>query len=184
MVILTYGQNLVRFGNQTVLFDDERPVPPLDTVQIGGIDYHYTKIGNLYWIDVPLRNELSDTSLFGHVDNDAANDETYGLLYRRSAKTAIKELLSAASESGWRIPLEEDFRNLVAAKPSVTDHVRSGYLSESKTQNYKDARPYFIGDTDEACTCYNKLESSNKWYFTGYSSNDYYWNIRICKGLL
>ncbi|MBR5835667.1 MAG: fibrobacter succinogenes major paralogous domain-containing protein [Bacteroidales bacterium] len=71
---------------------------------VGGVDYYYTRIGNLEW----FRNNLAVTTAGVPYVNEEIMSDIYGRYYNyNDAVTACPE--------GWRLPSEEDWMSLAEA---------------------------------------------------------------------
>lgn len=91
-------------------------------VHIGSRDYHYIQIGNLFWIDENLDEKFNiseDESDMTYertgyqrilCNNVLIEQTSLGRMYNNLALGQIEKHLP----SGWRIPTEQDFSNLIA----------------------------------------------------------------------
>ncbi len=73
-------------------------------VRFDGIDYYYTKVGNLYW----FRNNLANTAAGIPYVNEEVTSDVFGRFYN------YDEALTACPE-GWRLPTEDDWMDLLEA---------------------------------------------------------------------
>ena len=100
-MILNHGGNSVSGGR------DE------NKVKIGDMWYPYIQLGNLYWLGTALKNPTSDSTLY------KTKDGIEGLYYKSKAFIdnntweTTTEFLSWMP-SGWRIPTESDYNNLIS----------------------------------------------------------------------
>ena len=89
-----------------------------NVVNIGGVDYEYIQVGNLYIIKENLRLH---TSNFYYPNNDPSKEMSMGLLYQ--AKIMFDEIEPILSD-GWRIPDVTDFDYLYNF-----DRISNDYIS-------------------------------------------------------
>ena len=89
--------------------------PPPGKVIFGGIEYEFTKINNLYWINSSLKNITSD-----YFETPFGRD--VGLLYGYNVFSEITALL----HDDWRIPQKNDFNDLIGGESAES----TGYISE------------------------------------------------------
>lgn len=95
--------------------DDEAPKSKIPATEKGtftdprdGNEYHWMRYGNLDWMAENYRYNINDDSKCGiYLDKDkkAIDVNTYGRLYTHEAA-------EAACPEGWRLPTDEDWKNL------------------------------------------------------------------------
>lgn len=77
------------------------------TVRIGEHDYPYVKIGNLYWTTENLRENNTESYIYG---NDPSHENKFGRLYPYNSIISIENIAN-----GFRVPTLEDFASLLQA---------------------------------------------------------------------
>lgn len=89
---------------------------PSNIIHIGEHDYLFVKIGNLLWMTQNLREPI------GALNTDyrvyTGKEEEYGYYYKGTTLfdgTVVKPALEGIIPTGWRVPTQEDFENLIAA---------------------------------------------------------------------
>jgi uncharacterized protein (TIGR02145 family) len=88
--------------------NDATPTNPTNTVSINGTDYGTVKIGNKTWTTVNYNGTGGLNYSYG------TNDAKYGKLYLLSEAKAI------SLPTGWRIPTQQDFTDLMGAAGQTT----------------------------------------------------------------
>ena len=73
-------------------------------VVVGGVDYYYSKLGNLEW----FRNNLADDASGIPYVNESVMSDIFGRYYN------YEEALTACPQ-GWRLPTEDDWMDLASA---------------------------------------------------------------------
>jgi len=81
--------------------DDNNPAATTVT-DGGGNVYNIVKIGNQYWTKENLKYNVTGSFCY---DNNTANCDTYGRLYKFAAAQTV-------CPSGWRLPTDADFKTL------------------------------------------------------------------------
>jgi uncharacterized protein (TIGR02145 family) len=117
-----------------------------NVVNIGGIDYNYIQVGNLYIITENLRNHTS--SNWYYPNNDPNNEMEMGLLY--ACKLVYDEIIPILP-SGWRVPTQQDFiylrENVYAGSEgyiSTIDGGDDGLKTNIRLTGYRNKNGQFV----------------------------------------
>ncbi len=102
--------------------NNNQPKQPANTVTINGTIYSTVVIGSQTWTSVNYNGPGGENY------NNGANNPTYGKLYTYPEADAI------VLPTGWRVPTETDFNNLLAATGAT--NLGGSYLA-SGNQSYK-----------------------------------------------
>jgi len=148
--------------------DEDIKLPPLETVtDANGNVYNVVTIGTQKWMATNIKVNTPDSYIY---DNNTSNANTYGRLYTwEAAKTACP--------SGWRLPTESDFGELVSHLGGNT--TAGGKMKNAGTSYWQS--PNTGADNSSG---YNALPAGYRNHtdgvFFGKGMYTYFWTSKSC----
>lgn len=168
---------------------------PNNMVRVGTELYEYVVIGNKKWITRNLLLNTTNSHIRFSLAADGLKDKEFGCYYPFSDKSEITNKLP----SGWRIPTQNDFNDLISSLPGSTNSEKAwaaqalGYnvafpnatntsgLKMPPSSNYDNdqyTQSYFMGNSGKLCL----VLKANEIYTYDYSTDapNLQPTLRIC----